>query len=163
MGPVKFVRYNREFIITGVIFVLYIGFGTKKSVRYNRRFVITEFVITEFHCIKKYAIGQNEFEQSFKVQAKEANFWGGKKLIFSQTSKKADPTNFCLIVVEIKCSQLAVNFRNVSLLIIWNSGGSISTAQWFFFCFKMNCNFWGKINFMINFLHGRYINNVSFN
>ncbi len=46
LGPVKFVRYNREFILTGVIYVLYIGFGTKKSVRYNRR-----FVITEFHCI----------------------------------------------------------------------------------------------------------------
>ena len=84
----------------------------------------------------KCLIGQNEFEQSFKVQAKEANFWGGKKLIFLQTPKKADPTNFCLIVVEIKCSQLAVNFPNVSLLIIWNSGGSISTAQWFFFASK---------------------------
>ncbi len=41
-----------------------------------------------------------------------------KKVDFLQTPKKADPTNFCLIVVEIKCSQLAVNFRNVSLLII---------------------------------------------
>jgi hypothetical protein len=47
LGVAKFVRYNREFIITGIVYGITHGFTTKKCVHYNREFVINEFVITE--------------------------------------------------------------------------------------------------------------------
>ena len=53
MGPAIFVRYYREFVITGEVYVDYVDLGLKKLkklVCYNREFVITEFVITEFDC-----------------------------------------------------------------------------------------------------------------
>jgi hypothetical protein len=53
LGPAIFVRYYREFVITGEVYVDYVDLGLKKLkklVRYNREFVITEFVITEFDC-----------------------------------------------------------------------------------------------------------------
>ena len=50
LGAAKFVRYNREFIITGIVYGIAHGFGTKTFVHHNREFVITEFVITEFDC-----------------------------------------------------------------------------------------------------------------
>ncbi len=54
LGPAIFVRYNREFIITGEVYVDYVDLGLKKLkklVRYKREFVITELVITAFDCI----------------------------------------------------------------------------------------------------------------
>jgi hypothetical protein len=54
LGAAKFVCYNREFIITGVVFGMIDRFGTKKFVHYNREFVITKFVITKFDCTFKY-------------------------------------------------------------------------------------------------------------
>ncbi len=57
LGAAIFVRYNREFIITGVVYGIIHGFGTKKFVHYNREFVITEFVITEFDCTKNVDVG----------------------------------------------------------------------------------------------------------
>ncbi len=48
LGAAKFVGYNREFILTGIVYGITHGFKTKKCVHYNREFVITEFVITEF-------------------------------------------------------------------------------------------------------------------
>ncbi len=53
LGTAKFVRYNREFIIIGIVYGITHRFGTKKFVHYNREFVITEFVITEFDCTIK--------------------------------------------------------------------------------------------------------------
>jgi hypothetical protein len=56
LGPAIFVRYNREFVITGEVYVDNVDLGLKKLkklARYNREFVITEFVITEFDCIYK--------------------------------------------------------------------------------------------------------------
>ncbi len=49
-GAAKFVRYYREFVITGIVYGITHGFGTKKFVHYNREFVTTEYVITEFDC-----------------------------------------------------------------------------------------------------------------
>ena len=57
LGAAKFVRYNREFIITGEFYGIILRFGTEKFVHYNREFIITEFVITEFDCIIKIEIG----------------------------------------------------------------------------------------------------------
>jgi hypothetical protein len=54
LGAAKFVSYNREFIITRIVYGITHGFGTKKFVHYNREFVITEFVITEFDCNRLY-------------------------------------------------------------------------------------------------------------
>jgi hypothetical protein len=51
LGAAKFVRYNREFIITGAFYGIILCLGTEKFVHYNREFVITEFVIAEFDCI----------------------------------------------------------------------------------------------------------------
>jgi hypothetical protein len=48
LGEAKFVRYNREFIITGVVNGIIHRFETIQCVHYKREFVITEFVITEF-------------------------------------------------------------------------------------------------------------------
>jgi hypothetical protein len=45
-GAAKLARYNREFVITRIVFDITHGFGTKKFVHYNRKFNITEFVIT---------------------------------------------------------------------------------------------------------------------
>jgi hypothetical protein len=56
LGPAIFVCYNREFVITGEVYVDYVDLGLKKLkklVHYNREFVITEFVITEFDCTIK--------------------------------------------------------------------------------------------------------------
>jgi hypothetical protein len=50
LGAAKCVRYNLEFIITGIAYGIAHGFGTKKFVHYSREFVITKFVITEFDC-----------------------------------------------------------------------------------------------------------------
>jgi hypothetical protein len=54
LGAAKFVRYNQEFITTGIVYGFTHGFGTKKCVHYNREFVITEFVIAKFDCISKF-------------------------------------------------------------------------------------------------------------
>ncbi len=64
MGPVIFVRYNREFVITGEFYEDYVDLGMKKLkklVGYNREFVIIEFVITEF-VITKFDCSFNTME-----------------------------------------------------------------------------------------------------
>ncbi len=50
LGAAKFVCYNQEFVITGIVYGITHGFGTKKFLHYNLEFVITELVITEFGC-----------------------------------------------------------------------------------------------------------------
>jgi hypothetical protein len=50
LGAAKFVRYNWEFIIIGIVYGITLRFGTKKCVHYNREFIRTEFVITKFDC-----------------------------------------------------------------------------------------------------------------
>jgi hypothetical protein len=50
LGAAKFVCYNQEFIIIGIVYGITLRFGTKKCVHYNREFIRTEFVITKFDC-----------------------------------------------------------------------------------------------------------------
>jgi len=53
MGPPKFVRYNRQSVITVKVYVVKVPFGTSGAifVRYSREFDTTVIVITEFDCI----------------------------------------------------------------------------------------------------------------